>query len=94
MRMVNLTPPPTKSHEIALATFSGLIFGRISNLSEGFGRGLKQYQSWETTKTYLKDKMISQICQFSPGKFLVAEYSQPGYYIIDRNNTESQPLKI
>ena len=82
--VVDLPVPANKSPEIALATFGGLIFGRISNLSDGFAFG--RYQRWETTKEYLKTKMISQICQFGPGKFLVAEYSQPGYYIIERTD--------
>ena len=55
--VVDLPAPTAKSPEIALATFGGLIFGRISNLSDGFAFG--RYQHWETTKEYLKTKMIS-----------------------------------
>ena len=76
-------------HEIALATFSGLVFGRIDGNSDGSG------QRWVTSKVYFKDKVISQLCQFNPGQFLVAEFSQPGYYVIDRHEIgATQPLKI
>jgi len=66
-------------HEIALATFSGLVFGRIDGKNDGSD------QRWVTSKVYFKDKVISQVCQFNPGQFLVAEFSQPGYYVIDRH---------
>jgi hypothetical protein len=70
----------SKGNEIALASFSGLFFGRINVI----GDGIKQ--EWETNKLYFRDKLISQVCQITDGKYLVAEYSQPGYYIIDRHD--------
>ena len=39
--------------------------------------------------------MISQIAEIRTGVFLVAEYSKPGYWIVDRNAAEgSDPIKI
>ena len=60
MAVVELPQKPDLNAQIVLATFSGLIFGRISNLmiDGAFGR---QY-TWETDKVFMKDKMISQIC--------------------------------
>ena len=93
MAVVELPQKPGLNPLIALATFSGLIFGRVSSLmiDGAFGR---QY-CWETEKVFMKDKMISQICQYSPGEFLIAEYSQPGYHIIDwtryADNPEMKP---
>ena len=40
-------------HEIALATFSGLVFGRIDGKNDGTD------QRWITSKVYFKDKVIS-----------------------------------
>jgi hypothetical protein len=53
--------------EIALATFSGLHFGRIKLL------GLKL--EWDSSKVYFRDKLISQVCLIAPDRYLVAEYS-------------------
>ena len=96
MSVVQLPREAGQNAEVALATFSGLIFGRVSNtmIDGAFGR---QY-CWETSKVYLKDKMISQLCQYERGQFLVAEYSQPGYHLVDRSDTNAdsakQPFKI
>ena len=60
MTVVELPEKAGLNPTIVLATFSGLIFGRISNLmiDGAFGR---QY-CWETEVVFMKDKMISQIC--------------------------------
>ena len=81
--------PGEANPEIALATFTGLYFGTISepNIEGAFGRK----KTWTTTQVFLKEKMISQICQFSPGKYLIAEYSKPGYYILDRQASKEDP---
>lgn len=73
---------PWKTNEIVLASYAGLYFGRFKTM------GIKM--EWESTKIYLRDKLISQVCQISPERYLVAEYSQPGYYIIDRNEVKSE----
>ena len=72
-------PPDDIRAEIALATFSGLFFGRFEIGPQG-----RPYQVWVTTKVYFRDKLISQICQIRPNYFLVAEYSKPGYWLVDR----------
>ena len=75
---------PWNCEEIALATFSGLHFGRIKQV------GLKL--EWDSARVYFRDKLISQVCLIAPDRYLVAEYSQPGYYIIDR--TEIPDTKL
>jgi hypothetical protein len=59
--------------ELGLATFSGLIFGKIGQTYE-----------FETSKIYLKDKVISQVHQISPDQYMCAEYSHAGFWLIDR----------
>ena len=51
---------------------------------------------WVTTKVYFREKLISQVCQLKPNYFLVAEYSRPGYWLIDRRQPEEDkpPVKI
>jgi len=72
--------------ELALCSFTGLVFGMINGKSE-----------FETSHVYFADRVISQIIQTAPGNFLAAEYSKPGYLVVDRhasaaNQTSSQIL--
>ena len=84
-------PPDDIRAEIALATFSGLFFGKFEIGPQG-----RPYQVWVTTKVYFRDKLISQICQIKPNYFLVAEYSKPGYWLIDKRqpDEDKNPVKI
>jgi hypothetical protein len=66
--------------EIALATFNGLHFGKVSQTATKL--------EWISSKVFFRDRLISQICQVGPSWFVVAEYSQPGYFLIDRNTEE------
>lgn len=75
-----------ESHEIALGTFSGLLFGKLEIGPQG-----RPYLVWQPSKTYFKDKLISHLCQIRPGFFLVAEYSKTGYWLVDRNEPDLDP---
>ena len=75
--------------EIALATFSGLFFGKFEIGPQG-----RPYQVWETNKVYFRDKLISKIIPLRPKFYLVAEYSKPGYHLVDRSSEELDPGRI
>ena len=77
------------TQEIALATFSGLFFGRFEVGPQG-----RPYYVWVQEKVYFRDKLISHLCQIRPGFFLVAEYSKTGYWLVDRNEPDKDPEKV
>lgn len=78
-----------ETHEIGLATFSGLFFGKLEIGPQG-----RPYQVWVTNKVFFRDKLISQLCEIKPSFFIVAEYSKTGYWLVDRNVEDLEPRKI
>jgi len=75
--------------EICLATFSGIFFGRFEVGPQG-----RPFQVWQQSKIYLRDKTVSQILEIKPKLFLVAEYSKPGYWLVNRNEGEEEKSPI
>ncbi len=75
--------------EICLATFSGLFFGRFEVGPHG-----RPSSVWHQSKIYLRAKTVPQILEHNTKIFLVAEYSQPGYWLVDRNQGEEEKSPI
>lgn len=67
----------TYENEICAATYSGLFFGSIVTKN-------RLQLEWETKIVYFKEKFISEVCQIGPSRFVVANYSVPEYFIVNR----------
>ena len=77
------------TEEIALATFNGVIFGRIEGID---GKAESLPSRWTTTQVYAPGKLISQVIYCENHTYVYGEYSVPGLTLI--NQVSGASMKI
>jgi hypothetical protein len=72
---INKVALTSRPNEIALGCEKGLFFGVLDNNKKFI---------YDEQEPYFKEKLVSQVFEYSPDKLIVSDYFEHGFYIIDR----------
>ena len=68
-----------------LATYCGLYIGSIKQKETDY--------CWSLSKVYFRDNLISHFYEIQKDQLMVADYSKPGYTIVDLKNCTTYTIE-